>query len=98
MVYPATERPKVTIEKKVFEIIDVSEGGLKIYAKNPTASFFVGKTLEGTIAFKDKSQSVFKGKVLRIHEDFIVVRTSQGVPLQKIMSEQRYLLSKYGTL
>jgi len=38
------------------------------------------------------------GKVLRVDKDSFVVRTTAGIPLQKIMNEQRYLISKYGIL
>lgn len=98
VIYPAHERPKVIIARKPYEIMDLSEGGVKIFVKNPTLQFEVEKLVEGNIIFADKVNVAFKGKILRVHEDFVVVRTSTGVPLQRIMGEQRYLIAKYGTL
>jgi hypothetical protein len=38
------------------------------------------------------------GRILRIDSDAVVLELSEGVPLQRIMTEQRVLLNKFGNL
>ena len=98
VIYPKGVRPKATIGRKIFPIIDLSEGGMKIFSDNPTEEFKVRMEIEGVVAFADGSSLTFKGFILRIHKDFIVVRNKVGIPLKKILSEQRFLIKEYGTL
>ena len=98
VIYPIVERPKVIVAGKSYKIIDLSEGGLKIYVKPQPVSLKVDAIIVGKVFFADGVSQEFTGKILRTHEDFIVVRTSVGISLQRIMNEQRFLIGKYGRL
>jgi hypothetical protein len=94
--YPKADRPRIKIDKTEFEVLDVSEHGIKFAG----GGRFRGppKTLvKGTILFKDGKSCDVVGVVLRHMKDTgdVAVKLSQGVPLAKMMEEQRVLLQKY---
>jgi hypothetical protein len=94
--YPKPDRPTIKIDKHSYEVIDLSEKGVK---------FDCGKTfrpqqnapLAGTIVFQDKKTCDVVGTVLRYLADKnqCVAILSQGIPLTKMMEEHRMLLKKY---
>ena len=56
------------------------------------------RSTRAVIVFHNSDQTSVIGQVLRTDKDSIVLQLSEGVPLQQIMAEQRFLLNKYGTL
>lgn len=94
--YPQADRPVIQIDKYRYEVLDLSEKGIK---------FECGKTyrpqqnapLQGIIIFQDKSTCPVVGTVLRYlaEKNQCVVILTQGVPLPKMMEEHRNLLKKY---
>lgn len=94
--YPKDDRPQIQIEKYRYEVLDMSEKGVK---------FDCGKTyrpqqnapLNATVIFQDGKTCPVKGTVLRYLADKnqCVATLTQGIPLAKMMEEHRMLLKKY---
>jgi hypothetical protein len=97
--YPPADRPifQITnVAKLKLEIIDLSEKGMR-FACPPGFKAQVGAEIKGTITFHDKKTMQVEGKILRILQDgaYCAAQLSVGVPLAKMMEEQRYILQKY---
>ncbi len=96
--YPAADRPTIVVSGMTYEVLDLSEEGVKFavpssFKPNPALK------IRGTITFKDGKSVDVVGTVLRILErkdkNQCVLTLTSGVPLPKMMEEQRYLLKKY---
>ncbi len=98
LVYPPEDRPSIQIEESIFLIADLSEQGIKFIHKD-TVNFPVGVRMNATIIFKDGSESEITGDIIRVVHDtppsFTVVELVKGVPMSKMLSEQRILIRKY---
>ncbi|WP_141734675.1 PilZ domain-containing protein [Oligoflexus tunisiensis] len=98
--YPKEARPHIAIGDGKFPVINLSEKGVKFSfdAKRSTFVLDTDADFDATIIFQDKGCAQVTGKVLRIDADAVVLQFSEGVPLQRIMTEQRLLLNKFGNL
>lgn len=96
--YPKPDRPQVLIAGHKYEVIDLSERGLK-FLRSKTFQLTTDAAINATIYFHDGKSCAVRGKVLRVTENTeeCVLILSDGVPLPKMMEEQRYLLQKYKT-
>lgn len=89
--YPTTIRPVLATEAAEYEVIDLSEGGLRYKpGANPTPA--VGDQVEGTVRFKSGVQAPVRGKVVRHQGAEVALSLEVGVPLRVILDEQRFLL------
>ena len=79
---------------KKFEIIDISESGIKFYCKN-TEAFSAGQEIEGTVMFTDGKSLVLKGNILRSYKKTAIVWLSVNIPFSHIIREQRFLNTHY---
>lgn len=84
--YPAADRPKLTIAKEEFDIVDISEKGIK---------FDLKKTIRATITFHDGESLTIEGKFLRTDDNEIVIQPLEGISSERITKEQKYLREKY---
>lgn len=98
--YPKEARPLIAIGNGKFPVINLSEKGVKFSfdAKRSTFVLDTEQPLDATIIFQDSGRTQVTGKILRIDSDAVVLELSEGVPLQRIMTEQRVLLNKFGNL
>jgi hypothetical protein len=98
LVYPPEDRPTIKIEESEFIVADLSEKGVK-FVHNTTVRFPVGVRMNATIIFKDKSEVKVTGDIIRVVLDatpcFTVVELIEGVPVAKMLGEQRILIQKY---
>ena len=80
-------------------MIDLSEKGLK-FDCGPRFRPTDGSVVKGTVVFKDGKTCEIAGTVLRylIDKRQCVLNLTKGIPLAKMMEEQRLLLQKYKTL
>lgn len=96
--YPAPERPLLRIAGVEHQVLDLSEKGVKFQI---TEAFkpAVKVQVMGEIKFKDGKTCRVTGTVLRVDEKngFAVLALTLGIPLPKMMEEQRYLIQKYKT-
>ena len=93
--YPIPDRPKVEIDGKLYPVLDLSEKGLKLLG-GPRFKPKTTTKIHGKVYFHDKTMCHVIGVVLRVNDDeSVVLKLSDGVPLPKIMDEQRQLIRKY---
>jgi len=91
--YPLIERPTITVDKKEYKVIDISEGGVKFFS--PVTSFKVSEYIKGLIKFHDGEVMPVEGHVLRLQNKRVIILLDRKIPLQRILKEQRYLIKKY---
>jgi len=94
--YPVSDRPSVLINGVQYEVIDVSEKGLKFKCNN-TITPDKDAPFKGTVFFKDKKNFDVAGSILRFdaENDYCVVILTKGIPLAKMIEEQLILIRKY---
>ncbi|KPK36756.1 MAG: hypothetical protein AMK70_01165 [Nitrospira bacterium SG8_35_1] len=92
--YPLSFRPVLKFAGKKFEVIDISESGIKFYCEN-TEDLKAGQEVQGTVTFNDGKSLILKGNILRIYKRTAIVWLSAYIPFRLIIREQRYLKTHY---
>jgi len=92
--YPLRFRPVFKYTGKKFEIIDISESGIKFFCEN-TEDFTAGQEVKGTLMFNDGTSMIIKGNILRIYKRTAIVWLSVHIPFRHIIREQRFLKTHY---
>jgi hypothetical protein len=97
ITYPKGDEPVLVIAGLHYPVVDLAEAAFKFQI---TGSFpiFQGGVLKGSIVFHDDQVIEITGKMIRKGLRYAVVRLDQGIPLKKIMEEQRFLLKKHKAL
>ena len=87
--YPASIRPTLKIRKHEFEVVDISEKGVRFSADKKIK---FGRWVTGNITFYDGQVVGVEGKIAWKREQTIgMFLTVKSIPYQKILSEQRLL-------
>ncbi len=92
--YPLTGRPRLTISNNEYEVVDISESGLKFLCKKIN-EFRAGSEVRLEITFNDGGSLHVRGKILRTTEKVSVISFSEDIPFGIILKEQRYLKAHY---
>jgi hypothetical protein len=93
VVYPLTDRPRLRIDRNEYEILNLSEGGLRFQLKKPLDQG-IDPTVAGTVIFPDGNNAPVEGTLLRTEENDLAVRLSQKIPYRRIVQEQLRLARK----
>lgn len=97
ITYPVGVRPKFLAEEKEFAVLEVSEQGIRIEVDKDLR--LDSDIVDGKIVFFDQETFEIQGRVLRKTAAYWVIVFPEGcVPLRKVISEQRFLLQRFGTL
>lgn len=99
--YPKEAQPSFVVMRAHLPIVNLSEGGILFRVPldpgdDPPQR--IGEVVKGMIVFKDQNQVYVEGKVLRVHSDCVAIELEIGIPLGRIMHEQRQLIADFGTL
>jgi hypothetical protein len=95
--YPTAARPKVVLEGLTYDVVDLSEGGIKFsVGKHPLLP--VNKEFSATVRFQRGEVIDITGRVLRTADRHVAARLSSGIPFKVILEEQRYLRERYPNL
>jgi len=92
--YPNEYRPALRLQDRQYQVVDVSEYGIKFIAHEP-GSFVVGQQLDGEIVFHDQDVCICRGKVIRLGKRSVILQLTEPVPLHKIRSENIFLISQF---
>lgn len=92
--YPVNDRPALLSMDDEFEVIDISEGGVKFKADS-TESFSIGDVLGAKIKFSDNNMFDCTGRVVRIDDDNVAINHLHHIPLERIRAEHLLLIQKY---
>jgi hypothetical protein len=93
VAYPTTLRPKLMVHGVGFDVVDISERGIRFRlgdAHQPEA----GLELQGEVRFKRGETISVRGTVLRVHNGEVAAHLDDGIPLRIVMDEQRFLLDR----
>ena len=101
VVYPVTDRPTLEIDGKEYQIVDLSEFGIKFFTHS-VGAFYANLPVRIQITFHDGKTLNLLGTILRLEgegeeEEIAVILLSKEIPTSRIMKEQRYLINKYPT-
>lgn len=96
IIYPANDRPVIKISGLGFPIIEVSEGGCSIFVEFVPSPLKMKQKVTGVVTFGKRGSCNIAGHVVRVDGDKYSIKfaASRGVPLPRIMEEQRYLIKK----
>ena len=97
IVYPKEDRPRFTSGGLTFWVVDLAEQGMK-FRSDGVVPWHDGDALRGRIAFHDDGFVDVEGNVLRHVAGNVVATFTRGVPLARIMEEQRWLIRKQKSL
>ena len=92
--YPLNDRPALLSMDDEFEVVDISEGGLK-FKVEASEHFSVGDELGGKIKFSDNYTFDCKGKIIRIDDDNVAINYAHHLPLERVRLEHLLLIKKY---
>jgi len=95
VAYPTSLRPRLEVLDHQFDVVDVSERGLR-FRLGQAAAPDAGNEVQGTIRFRRGDTVPIRGVVVRVDENGeVAARLDDGVPLRVIMEEQRFLLDRH---
>ena len=97
ITYPKGDEPVLVIAGLHYPIVDLAEEGFK-FRISGSMPLFKGDALKGSIIFHDDQVIDVAGKMIRKGLRYVVVHLERGIPLKKIMEEQRFLLKKHKIL
>jgi hypothetical protein len=94
--YPVSDRPSVLVNGHQYEVVDVSEQGMKFKCQNKITPD-KDSPFKATVFFKDGKSFDVSGTILRYdaEQDQCVVQLTKGIPLAKMIEEQLLLIRKY---
>lgn len=95
VVFPPEDRPTLKVDGILLTVLDLSEFGSRI-AKDSWAAN-IGDKIRGMVTFPDDSTYDIVGEVVRIEDESneVAISFDIGIPLPKMMEQQRYLIQKY---
>lgn len=91
--YPVMHRPSVDVWGRRYEVIDVSEGGVRFDCPN-LESVAAGQPVQAIITFDDASKADVEGTVVRVERRRVALEFTVGIPYSRIVREQLHLLSQ----
>jgi hypothetical protein len=91
ITYPAGDRPRLRIDDRIYEVVDLSETGLCFTLHAVEAWRGADPAVRGDLAFADGSEVSLAGRVVRVSPDRVAVALTKGVPLSRILAEQTRL-------
>lgn len=94
--YPAPGRPCLRTCGSLFEVVEMSEKGLRFFAEQPELFQSEEMVLDAVILFPCSSTCTVYGRVQRLDGNEVVVQLDSRIPLSRMMSEQRRVLRDFG--
>jgi len=91
--YPRAARPILKIGSDCYEVIELSEGGLRFDHRD--RSLEDDTEVQGIICFPDGEQQEIEGAVIRRYGSETAVMLTRGITFGRIIQEQRHVLSTY---
>jgi hypothetical protein len=93
--YPIAERPKLAIDESQYEILELSEGGLRLSVYLGIESSPLPETIHAEITLAcGRTRSITASFTRQEGEEHICTGL-EGISLSDITEEQRYLIRKY---
>lgn len=93
--YPEAERPVARAANGPLVVAELSEGGARLLVTDGEPA--VGSGVVGYVVFGDRGADRIEGTVLRHNAGEAVLRLTLGVPLRRMIAEQKRLLGLFPT-
>jgi hypothetical protein len=87
--YPPNDRPILRVGTHSYEVLDISERGLK-FASDQEAKF--AEWVRGTLIFSDRESLVVEGRIIWKKEAQIGLKLATPISYIRILKEQRSLI------
>jgi hypothetical protein len=94
VAYPTSLRPKLLVHGVSFDVVDISERGVR-FRLGTAAAPERGFEVQGVIRFRRGETVTVRGSVLRVVQGEVAVHLEEGIPLRVVMDEQRFLLDRH---
>lgn len=89
--YPSGLSPSLMISGRSYDVVDISEKGLKFKATD-IDNFYLGCGIAGDIKFYEDDELIeCYGEVLRLTDDEVVVSLTDTIPVSRIKVENLFL-------
>lgn len=93
--YPMAERPKITIDESQYEILELSEGGLRLAVYLGIEPSRLPETFHVEITLAcGRTRSITASFTRQEGEEYICTEL-EGISMNDITEEQRYFIRKY---
>ncbi|MFM2590192.1 PilZ domain-containing protein [Vibrio sp. TBV020] len=92
--YPKRARPFVRFGDEMFQVTEVSEGGIRMVTNHFT-SMYKGLTVKGLLNLNEENTVEIEGAVLRFDNDEVIIQLVKGPTFKIMVDEQRYIRTKY---
>ncbi len=94
--YPTSYRPVLTTDEENYEVLEISERGLKFrHTFLHEALFSVNEKIEGELVFRDKRSIAVDGTIFRKLGKSTVILVETAIPLSVIRSEDLYVVKNF---
>lgn len=95
--YPLANRAKLIIAKKKYDVVDVSQRGLKFELPDDTAAklFLLGNAVTGVIELLIGKKLNFSGEIIRVYDRTVIVYMREELPLGLMNEEHRYIIKTF---
>lgn len=90
LVYPMALRPQLRTGNQAFEVMDLSEQGVRFRHPGP-ARPAVGTKVAGTLRLPTGEVLEIEGAVVRVEAPGVSVALSKGVPFGIMIEQQRFI-------
>lgn len=91
--YPAAARPRLVANGVTYDVLDLSEGGIRVLVPEGEPAPGLDAELSGVLRFRrDDEIVVMRGRVLRVEDRHVAIRLEVGLGFRVVLDEQRYLL------
>ena len=84
------EGPQLQTSGRTYEIVDLSEGGLRFLAPRRGRPMTVGDVLRGIVQFRPGRSVEVRGRICRVSRGEVAAQLDAGIPLQTILEERHY--------
>ncbi|MEL7292894.1 MAG: PilZ domain-containing protein [Pseudomonadota bacterium] len=92
--YPKRARPYVKFGDEMFQVTEVSEGGIRMVL-NSFTSMYKGLTIKGVLNLHGDNPVAIEGAVLRFDNDEVIIQLRKGPTFKIMVDEQRHIRQKY---
>jgi len=96
IIYPVSCRPKLAINNIQYEVIDISEKGIR-FLHEDMCTLQPGSETRIRITFHNGESLEIKCRVLRFDGTAAVLSLLEGIPFEIIIGEQRYVKRSFPT-
>ena len=93
--YPITVRPLFVSQLGTFEVVELSEGGIKFRFDRDSLEY-LNFTIFGEIQFHDGKSVPIQGNIIRLERNRAVAQLTSQIPPKRIRKEELLVIRKRG--